>query len=84
MIRKLVLFIAILGISFTAMAACHTTLKTKSHVKKVALVCPVRGEKIMNPKSAPKYVYKGKTYYFCCSACVQPFKDHPEKYIKRK
>jgi YHS domain-containing protein len=84
MLRKLVLFIAIIGIGLTAMAACHSTLKTQPPVKKGVLVCPVRGEKILNTKTAPKYVYKGKTYYFCCSACVQPFKAHPEKYIKKK
>jgi hypothetical protein len=27
-------------------------------------------------------VYKGETYYFCCSGCRDAFKDDPEKYIK--
>jgi hypothetical protein len=27
-------------------------------------------------------VYKGKTYYVCCSGCREAFKDEPEKYIK--
>jgi hypothetical protein len=27
-------------------------------------------------------VYKGKTYYFCCTGCRDAFKDNPEKYIK--
>ncbi len=27
-------------------------------------------------------VYKGKTYYVCCSGCRDAFKDEPEKYIK--
>ena len=26
-------------------------------------------------------VYKGKTYYFCCSGCSESFKDDPEKWI---
>ncbi|HEY1066776.1 MAG TPA: YHS domain-containing protein [Pirellulales bacterium] len=26
-------------------------------------------------------VYKGVTYYFCCSGCVESFKDNPDKYI---
>jgi YHS domain len=27
-------------------------------------------------------VYKGKTYYVCCSGCRDAFMDEPEKYIK--
>jgi ribosomal protein L24E len=27
-------------------------------------------------------MYKGKTYYVCCSGCRDAFKDDPEKYIK--
>lgn len=27
-------------------------------------------------------VYKGKTYYVCCSGCRDAFNDEPEKYIK--
>jgi YHS domain-containing protein len=27
-------------------------------------------------------MYKGKTYYFCCTGCRDAFKDNPEKYIK--
>jgi hypothetical protein len=27
-------------------------------------------------------VYKGKTYYVCCTGCRDAFKDEPEKYIK--
>ena len=27
------------------------------------------------------YSYKGKTYYFCCSGCLETFKDDPEKWI---
>jgi len=27
-------------------------------------------------------VYKGKTYYFCCTGCRDAFKDNPDKYIQ--
>lgn len=27
------------------------------------------------------YTYKGKTYYFCCSGCLESFKDDPERWI---
>lgn len=45
--------------------------------------CPVTGEKIdrKDLAKAYKYEYKGKTYYFCCAACVSSFKENPEKYI---
>lgn len=29
------------------------------------------------------YVYKGKTYYFCCTDCIEKFKGTPEKYISK-
>ena len=48
-----------------------------------ALFCPVMThEKVTNVSdSAPKSVYKGKTYYFCCPACKPKFDADPEKYI---
>ncbi len=43
-------------------------------------VCPVMG----NPVSKDVYTdYKGKRIYFCCSACIEPFKKDPEKYLKQ-
>ena len=29
------------------------------------------------------YIYKDKTYYFCCPACIKEFKNNPEKYISK-
>ncbi len=46
------------------------------------VVCPVSGEPV-NKATAATYTYKGKTYYFCCPACISEFKKDPEKYIKR-
>jgi YHS domain-containing protein len=43
------------------------------------LICPVMGGKVNKDIS---YVYQGKTYYFCCPACIEQFKANPEKYIK--
>jgi YHS domain-containing protein len=45
--------------------------------------CPVTGTKVIDPKTAPKSVYKGKTYYFCCAACKPTFDKNPEKYIHK-
>lgn len=43
-------------------------------------ICPVLGGKASPSVS---YQYKGKTYYFCCSACINEFKKNPEKYLAR-
>jgi cytochrome c oxidase subunit 2 len=29
------------------------------------------------------YAYEGKTYYFCCSQCIEEFKKDPQKYISK-
>lgn len=44
--------------------------------------CPVTGEKI-DDKTKATYEYKGRTYNFCCSGCIDEFKKDPEKYIER-
>jgi len=54
-----------------------------SKAKPAALVCPVTGEKIASVKDAAgSSVYKGKTYYFCCSSCKPSFDKDPQKYVK--
>jgi YHS domain-containing protein len=43
--------------------------------------CPVTGAKIATLKDAVgSSVYKGKTYYFCCSMCKPMFDKNPAKY----
>ena len=57
--------------------------KAKHTAKPVALVCPVTGETIASIKDAVgSSVYKGKTYYFCCSSCKPAFDKDPKKYVK--
>lgn len=41
-------------------------------------ICPVMK---MPASKEYSYIYKGKTYYFCCSECPKQFKANPEKYI---
>ena len=51
--------------------------------KPAKLVCPVTGETIASVKAAVgSSVYKGKTYYFCCSDCKPAFDKNPAKYVK--
>ncbi len=50
--------------------------------KSAALFCPVTGENIPSPAAAAGHeTYKGKTYYFCCSACQPIFDKNPEKVL---
>ncbi|MDO8589191.1 MAG: YHS domain-containing protein [Armatimonadota bacterium] len=46
------------------------------------VTCPVMGKKVADLKNAPKSVYKGKTYYFCCPDCKPKFDKDPAKFIK--
>jgi Cu(I)/Ag(I) efflux system membrane fusion protein len=50
------------------------------NVKPFNLVCPVQGEEI--DPDAPKVLYKGKVYGFCCKGCDDKFLKDPEMYIK--
>lgn len=73
-----------LCIVLTAQAAFQTKAANDTKGKKVALTCPVSGEVIENPSKAPRYTYKGKTYYFCCTKCLNKFKASPATYLARK
>jgi YHS domain-containing protein len=35
----------------------------------------------VDPATAPKYVYKGKTYYFCSKADKDQFDATPDKFV---
>ncbi len=64
--------------------AAVTTLAgtTFAAPKPAALICPVTGEKIASPAAAAGHeTYKGKTYYFCCSACQPIFDKNRDKVI---
>ena len=56
---------------------------TKRTAAKQEVRCPVSGKVITDTKNAPKYTYRGKTYYFNCQNCLAEFKKNPEKYIKQ-
>jgi len=73
-----------LSLALTAHAAMQTKAATDTKGKQTALTCPVSGEAIKNPSKAPRYTYKGKTYYFCCTKCLNKFKASPATYLARK
>lgn len=50
--------------------------------KAAALTCPITGETISSPAAAAGHeTYKGKTYYFCCSACRPIFDKNRDKAV---
>jgi len=44
-------------------------------------ICPVSGEEI-NDEARAIYEYKGKIYNLCCAACIEEFKNNPDKYVQ--
>lgn len=45
-------------------------------------ICPVSGEKREIAKDTPRLKYNDKTYYFCCTNCLEKFRKETDKYIK--
>ena len=43
---------------------------------------PVCGMRVKKKKPAAKGEHKGKSYYFCSTACKEKFEKEPEKYAK--
>lgn len=58
--------------------------QVKAHKKTISAICPVTGTRIPDISKAPaKSVYKGKTYYFCCTGCKALFDKNPKRYVKQ-
>ena len=55
-------------------------MKTEAVDNQDVGICPVMHDKASKKYS---YTYEGKTYYFCCPACIAEFKKNPEKYISK-
>jgi len=86
-----ILAAAVLVVGAPTFAAGHRHAKPtagraaagKAASKQPEARCPVMGGKVKDFKTAPKSVYKGKTYYFCCPGCKPRFDKEPENYIKK-
>ena len=65
-----------------AKPAAKQTVKP-APAKKAVVRCPVMGGVVKDTKTAPKSIYKGKTYYFCCPGCKPEFDKNPAKYVKK-
>ncbi len=59
----------------------ETTQKEEINIKKEK--DPVCGMTV-DTDTDLKYEYKGNTYYFCSSYCLDKFKNEPEKYLETK
>lgn len=57
----------------------HPMESEATHVESLG-ICPV-----MRNEASKEYscIYEGKTYYFCCSMCIEEFKKDPKEYISR-
>lgn len=91
----MILFSLIAGGVLAAYAGCPLENKTaptgpapvafdKAQPEGTAATCPVTGEKFKIAKDNSFSEYKGKFYYFCCSACKPKFDADPEKYLQKK
>jgi len=47
-----------------------------------AVTCPVMNSAFEVAQDTPVVDYKGKSYYFCCPACIEEFKKDPDRYAK--
>ncbi|HMK49825.1 MAG TPA: heavy metal translocating P-type ATPase [Thermodesulfovibrionales bacterium] len=47
-------------------------------------VDPVCGMTVDPGSSKYRFEYEGKTYYFCCSHCLEKFRKDPQKYTKQQ
>jgi P-type Cu+ transporter len=80
--KRTIGFLVAFAFVLTAIAMPAIAAAPTKSAKKVEYTCPVLGEKVVDIAHAPKSVYKGKTYYFCCPGCKPMFDKNPEKYIK--
>ncbi|MBF0206005.1 MAG: TA0938 family protein [Oligoflexia bacterium] len=86
-ILSTVVIATVLVFSFNILAQTDVTTTTskstpagKNIVQKVQSHCPVLGGTIDKQVFTD---YKGKRVYFCCSSCIQEFKNDPEKFMKK-
>ncbi len=83
--KRTVTFLTLICIIFMAVAIHAEDLKvrqpTQEEIGKIA-ICPVMNLKIAVREDTPVIDYKNKSYFFCCSSCVDEFKKDPDKYAK--
>ncbi|MDQ2920710.1 MAG: YHS domain-containing protein, partial [Acidobacteriota bacterium] len=48
-----------------------------------AMIDPVCGMAVDSQSAAGSFDYKGKTYYFCSTHCLQRFREDPERFVNK-
>jgi YHS domain-containing protein len=86
MLKNITLGLIICGVVLTANGTLWAGIGTKDAGINAALeignkICPVSGEKT-NEETKAIYEYKGKIYNLCCAACIEEFRNNPEKYVQ--
>jgi YHS domain-containing protein len=76
--KRILLIVALAASTLSAQESAKKPVKPEAKV-----VDPVCGMTV-DPKTADKSVYKGKTYYFCSRSEKQQFDKTPEKYVAKK
>lgn len=76
--KRILLIVALAAGMLSAQESAKKPAKPEAKV-----VDPVCGMAV-DPKTAEKSVYKGKTYYFCSRSEKQQFDKTPEKYLAKK
>ncbi len=79
-LRLAVLATALGIVPVAVVQAEDTKASKKAEAKAVDPVCGMA----VDPKTAEKAVYKGKTYYFCARSERQEFEKNPEKYVSKE
>ena len=83
---KIINLVGLLGLaSISTGQSWAAPQKKAAQIKtaKMAIICPVTGDKIASAKKAVGHsTFKGKTYYFCCSGCKPRFDKNPAKFVK--
>jgi Cu+-exporting ATPase len=74
--KKTAVFFSI-AFAFVLVLSATASIQAEEIIK-----CPVSGETFNKSDDSESYVYKGKTYYFCCPGCKESFVKDPEKYLK--
>ena len=75
------LLVAALCVPTVAMARPDSKTKDAKGKKPAMVMCTVMNHEVPK-KDAKMTTYKGKTYHFCCTHCVDEFKKNPAKYTK--
>ena len=91
MLKNIILGLIVCGVLLSAaklLLAASTGSDAETSVSLVAnsqaagnKICPVSGEEI-NQETKATYEYQGKIYNLCCAACIEEFKNNPQKYVR--